>query len=316
MESSLRQLNERRRRAVELRLEGRSLQEIRGETGLSAPTVIAAHKAFLAGGWGAVAVRGRGRQHGEGRALGAAQEQALRRLVLSQPPQAGALEVPLWQREALGQWVQRELGVALGERTVTRYLERWGLRLAPLQEAADTAEARQWLHDALPGCVRQARQRHAQLFWCGELRVDGAEGAPVRLLAALSLRGSLLWLAPRPGEPGALSDFLQRLRRAAEGPVLALLHGVDLDSAAGAALRAQLEPLGVALQPCPLALRRAVAAEARPAAPAPAVARAPRPLPSPPIAYVTAPAAAPRALPPKPPAPILSAPAVEGRRGA
>jgi sulfate adenylyltransferase subunit 2 len=308
VESSVQQLNARRRRAVELRLEGRSLQEIRGETGLSAPTVIAAHKAFLAGGWSAVAVRGRGRQQGEGRALTPQQEQALRRLVLTQPPEAGESAAPLWQREALGQWVQQQLGVALGERTVTRYLERWGLRLCGLQEAGDTPQARQWLQDVLPQRVRQARQQHAAVYWCGELRVGAHAGTPARLLVALSLRGSLLWLPLADSTTAVFADFLRRLQRSAASPVLALLHGIDLDSGAGAALREQVRGDGVVLEPCPLALRPAMAPAAVAGGARPAVLAVPT-APAPPRSAPPVLRPAPRALPPAPPATILSAPA-------
>jgi sulfate adenylyltransferase subunit 2 len=302
LESSVQQLNARRRRAVELRLEGRSLQHIRSETGLSAPTVIAAHKAFLAGGWSAVAVRGRGRQQGEGRALTPVQEQALRRLVLTLPPEQAALAVPLWQRDALGQWVERELGMALGERTVTRYLERWGLRLLGLQEAAASEPAAlQWQQDVLPQYVRQARQQHATLYWCGELRVGERGSAPARVLVALSLRGSLMWLPFADSTTAVWADFLRRLQRAAGAQVLGLLHGIELDSAAGAALRELVAADGVALQPCPLALRPAVAAAAPAAASAPQ-----RTLPAAPMPTRSA-AATPRVPPPAPPAPILSA---------
>ncbi len=255
---------------MELRLEGRSLQQIRSETGLSAPTVIAAHKAFLAGGWNAVAVRGRGRQQGEGRALSSEQEQALRRLVLKQPPESGEPGLPLWQRDALSTCVQRELGLQLGERTLTRYLERWGLRLCSLQEAADTPQHQAWLRETLPQRVRQARQQQAALYWCGELRVADGTGTASRLLVALSLRGSLQWL-PWPTKTASVhEDFLLRLQRAAGGPVLALLHGLDLDSTAGAALQQRMQAAGVTLRPCPVALRRAGIAAPLASAPVPA----------------------------------------------
>ena len=43
-------LNERRRLAVKLRLQGRKLKEICELVDLSSPTIIAAHKKFLKGG--------------------------------------------------------------------------------------------------------------------------------------------------------------------------------------------------------------------------------------------------------------------------
>ena len=48
--ANLSQLNAQRRRAVQLRVDGRSLTQVRTETGLSVPTIISAFKAFTEGG--------------------------------------------------------------------------------------------------------------------------------------------------------------------------------------------------------------------------------------------------------------------------
>jgi bifunctional enzyme CysN/CysC len=58
---SVRALNLRRRRAVELRLAGASISKAAHKTGLSEPTVIAALKAYRRGGWTSVPVGRRGR---------------------------------------------------------------------------------------------------------------------------------------------------------------------------------------------------------------------------------------------------------------
>ena len=54
-------LNQRRRKAVELRLAGTPVAKTALKTGLSEPTVIAALKAYRLGGWNAVPVGPRGR---------------------------------------------------------------------------------------------------------------------------------------------------------------------------------------------------------------------------------------------------------------
>ena len=59
-------LNERRRLAVRLRLNGMKVREVADQAELSAPTVISAHKAYLSGGWEAVPVKPRGRRAGAG----------------------------------------------------------------------------------------------------------------------------------------------------------------------------------------------------------------------------------------------------------
>ena len=64
-------LNERRRLAVKLRLQGQKIADITEAVGLSAPTIIAAHKLFLSGGWPAVDVKPRGRAKGKQQTLSA-----------------------------------------------------------------------------------------------------------------------------------------------------------------------------------------------------------------------------------------------------
>lgn len=66
-------LNERRRRAFQLRLAGQTQQQIRSETGLSAPTVIGAYKLFWNHGRFGVAVHALGRRLGQRRVLSAAE---------------------------------------------------------------------------------------------------------------------------------------------------------------------------------------------------------------------------------------------------
>jgi len=64
MSQSVDELNSARRQAVELRLAGETVKATAAATGLSAPTVTAAHKAYRDGGWEAVPVGPRGRPRG------------------------------------------------------------------------------------------------------------------------------------------------------------------------------------------------------------------------------------------------------------
>ena len=66
MAQSIEELNASRRRAVELRLGGETVRATAEATGLSAPTVTAALKAYREGGWEAVPVAPRGRKPGRG----------------------------------------------------------------------------------------------------------------------------------------------------------------------------------------------------------------------------------------------------------
>ena len=128
-------LNEKRHRAVEMRLAGASLAEVRAATGLSAPTVISAYKAFRAGGWEAVSIKGLGRHVGQGRRLTREQEQALLDAITTETPAQG-----LWSNQSARTMLAGRFGVDLSESTVQRYLDGWGLDLKPLRELAPPAD--------------------------------------------------------------------------------------------------------------------------------------------------------------------------------
>jgi sulfate adenylyltransferase subunit 2 len=238
-------LDARRRRAVELRLAGSTLPQIREATGLSAPTIIAAHKAFLAGGWAAIPARGRGRAPGEGRVLAADAEQQLRHEVLETLPADGWL----WTADAVRERARERFGVEIGERTALRMLHRWGLHFPALADAAArSAEAAAWWHDEYPGLARRARAAGRQLVWAADTRLPGAA---VRLLVVQTPRGRLAWLPMRsPNDAQAHFDVLQRLSRTLAGPLAVLLHGVPVQALAATAQAAG----DVQLLPCPVGL--------------------------------------------------------------
>lgn len=114
-------MEKQRQEAVALRLAGKTLAETRQATGLSAPTIIKAFKAFEQGGWPALRSARRGRKPGQGSAL-SAEQQAMLRGKLLHPPESG-----LWSREALVSDIQNSLGLEVSERAVARLLEHWGL---------------------------------------------------------------------------------------------------------------------------------------------------------------------------------------------
>jgi len=267
-------LNQKRRRAVEMRLAGASLASIRADTGLSAPTVIRAYKAFVAGGWSAVPVKALGRQVGQGRRLSAAQQAELRTAVLDGPPDARGLADRLWSVPAVQALIRRQWQVTVADSTVLRYLARWGLTAVPLRERRPAdARDRRWLEVELPRHLQRARARRARISWVGQLVADSGRA---RVLCAMSLRGRPSWL-PLAG-PNQVADyvaFLSRLVAPGDGHVCVLLHGVDVDHSPE--LRAFVAEQGdrLTIVPCPLALEhssqqspgKVAAASPKPASP-------------------------------------------------
>jgi sulfate adenylyltransferase subunit 2 len=222
---------DRRRRAVELRLAGSTLQQIRQQTGLSAPTVISAYKAFLCKGWTGIVPRPRGRQLGEGRVLSAADEAELVRHILEVPLRVASASPTLWTRESVRTHSLRQFGQKPGVRAMDRLFTRIGLDLQPMAVLAqhDPGLAR-WRDTQLTKLTRQAQRQNTGLVWVGQVSLPTPFGAR-RLLLAQTLRGSLAWLPLQAEEAhrvASYTHFLERLDATWPNQKHVLLHGVDL----------------------------------------------------------------------------------------
>ena len=123
-------LNERRRLAVKLRLGGMTLAEVARTVDLSVPTVISAMRGFKQGGWGAVAVRQRGRDPGSGKLLTPTREREIIEAL------ASAKHI-VWTEDAVKALVAERYGIDIGPRTVSRYLEQWGIKRDDLRGKRD-----------------------------------------------------------------------------------------------------------------------------------------------------------------------------------
>ncbi len=217
------------RRAVEMRLAGSTLQQIRQHTGLSAPTVIGAYKRFLSGGWHGVAPAPRGRRPGQGGVLSPEDEAWLLQAVTSAGPAQLGLPETLWTREAVAQLVQQRIGASPGERALARWLHRAGLALPRMvDQAAPGSGLAAWRQSTLPGLAREARLQQAQLVWLGQTTVQTPTGRR-RLLLAQALRGGTAWWPLAAGQAHcvtAYTDFLDRLATTWPAQRHILLHGI------------------------------------------------------------------------------------------
>ena len=219
-------------RAVELRLAGFTLQQIRQQTGLSAPTVIDAYKRFLSAGWRGVAAAPRGRRPGQGRTWATADEDWLRHAVTRSLPEQHGLAPGLWTADAVTLLMQQRMGHAAGARALQAFLQRTGLLWPALSTHALKQPAlAAWRHAEGAAAQRQARTQQAQLAWAGQGWLATPSGS-VRLLLAQTLRGSPAWMPLASGQAhriSAYTDFLDRLSATWPDHRHVLLHGIATD---------------------------------------------------------------------------------------
>jgi len=181
-------LNAQRRRAVQLRLSGNTLANVRKEVGLSTPTIIAAVKAFKDGGWAAVDVKPRGRPRLDTvQTSGIVQAQADLLVHLSENPGE------LWSSVTVRTWLKQEQQLDVSLQTVASYLQSW--QLLPENQfrrvaTSPTSAASNWLDGTYKDFKKQAKEHGATVLWVGT-RVT-----PTGLtqLHAHTLRGRCLWM--------------------------------------------------------------------------------------------------------------------------
>lgn len=234
---SVQEINTLRIHAVKLRLAGKTLKEVGATTGLSTPTIIAAHKGWQEGGWPAVLVRERGRKPGDGRTLSGEQEQDIYVQLVSTQPADHGLPFLLWQLEAMQKLIFQRQQLELPERTTAQYLQRWNLNAdRPIKRIRQASSVVQrWYASTYLDICEKARKENASIVWIDDF--GARNNCPGRMrhgiLRAVNNRGKVLW-QPYEGSLCAshLEDFFDRLQRSSNCKIFALLPAMQWQRAA------------------------------------------------------------------------------------
>jgi transposase len=247
---SVQALNERRRRAVKMRLDGVSLKETAAQCEMSRTTVIAALKAFHAGGWKAVEVDRPGRPAGTGRTLSAEQEREVQRLIRDRTPDQLKMVYALWTRQAVAELIRDRFDIELPVRTMGLDLSRWGdTPQKPMRKACEQSPAavKKRLDEHYPVIAACAKVEGAEIHWGDEtgLRSDDVRGrsfAPqghtpvvrvnnkrhgLSIISTVTNRGQMRWkIFDGALNADVLIDFLKRLVRDAERKVYLIVDNL------------------------------------------------------------------------------------------
>ncbi len=230
-------LNLRRNAAVKLRLSGCSIAEAGRQTGLSAPTVIAAFKAFRTGGWAAVAVKPRGRKAGQGLRLAVPQQASVQAWLIDKLPSDDHGKDCLWHTGVLQQQIAATFGTELTSRSLGRLLEHWGW-VAPDAVLARPRLRRstigKWFASAHDPLQRWARAQQAELVWAGVRVLPATQGQPrcYQLYAQGPRRKQYWLLSSRAPDAALYIEFFNRLVSCFGAPLALVLQGAQLDASA------------------------------------------------------------------------------------
>ncbi len=217
-------LNERRLEAVRLRLDGHTVAEVAKRTGLSAPTISAAWKAFREGGWEAVPIRQRGRPKGEGTQLGTGEHQLLWQCLADQPP----APLAAWNTRALAKAVAQATDKAPSPRTIDHWLDDQGLKPTPLAlEGVERkrSTAGRWVRQQVMPIVEQINKGGGSNWQGGVRVVTQTDTTSRRYQLYLHGKRGALFTRCLASPPNA-DDYLAMFERlAADGPAALIFHG-------------------------------------------------------------------------------------------
>jgi transposase len=248
-------LNERRRRAVKMRLGGATIADTARLCEIGERTVWAATKAYKSSGWAAVTVHHGHRPTGTGRALTPEQEREVQRLIRDHVPDQLKMSYALWTRQAVRELILRRYDVLLAVRAVGNYLNRWGFTpQKPLKKAYEQSPLAvgKWLDEEYPAITKLAKQEGAEIHWGDEtgLRSDDVRGrgyAPkgqtpvlriknirssLSVISTVTNKGQMRWrIFSGALDARILIDFLKRLTRNAAKKIFLILDNLRVHHA-------------------------------------------------------------------------------------
>src|SRR5665213_1432228 len=247
---------EKRRTAIQLRIEEQTFAAIGETLGVSAVAVQGWWKRYERGGLEALTAQTRGRREGTQRTLTPAQERTVRTLVADKTPDQLKMPFALWTRAAIGALIQAKFGIRMPVRTIGHYLKRWGFTpQKPLKRAYEQRPEAiaTWLAETYPTIAARAAEEGAEIHWGDEtsLSTSDARGrgfAPrgktpvltvvsrrksVSFLSTVTNRGKVRFMVLEgPLSAQILIRFLRRLIRDTNQRVFLILDNLNVHKAA------------------------------------------------------------------------------------
>ena len=120
----------------------------------------------------------RGRKKGEKRTLTLKQENEIQRIIIDKYPDQMKLGFALWTRAAVKQLIQQKYGIDMPMRSISNYLNRWGLtgqRPAKRAVSQDDVKRKTFMEKEYPAIAERAKKENAVIYWGDETGINNQE---------------------------------------------------------------------------------------------------------------------------------------------
>ena len=160
-----------RNRAIKLREEGVSNNDIAKNLGVNKETTSKWYSAYKRDGSKAIKVKKSGRPKNVGKTLSDEQESKIIRLLIDKNPQQLQFKFALWTREAVQTLIKYEFDVEMPISTVGYYLAKWQFTSKkPIKRAYERKDSatKAWLEEEYPKIKKEAKKDNADIWWADE----------------------------------------------------------------------------------------------------------------------------------------------------
>ena len=164
--------------AIRLHNKGRNESEIADALNISYQAVSRIIRAYKKEGMHSIEEKTRGRKHGEKRSLTAQQEKEIQRIIIDKCPDQVKIAACLWTRAAIQQLIKNKYGVTIPMRSISNYLDRWGMTCQrPTRKAysQDDVKLKTFMNETYPEIAAKAKKEGAEIYWGDETGINNQE---------------------------------------------------------------------------------------------------------------------------------------------
>ena len=166
-----------KKQTVHLHLAGKKHDEIVEALNISYDAVSRIVRAFRKNG-SLPKEKTKGRKKGEKRTLSAGQEKEIQRIIIDKYPDQMKLGFALWTRAAVKQLIHELYGIDMPLRSVSNYLDRWGLTCQrPTKQSCvqNDVQRRNFMEQEYPSIAKRAKKEKAAIYWGDETGINNRE---------------------------------------------------------------------------------------------------------------------------------------------
>ena len=161
--------------AIRLHKKDKREEEIAELLNISYQGVSRIIRAYKKEGMACLKEKKRGRKTGEKRKLTPQQEKEIQGIIIDKCPDQVKIAACLWTRQAIQQLIKKLYRIELPLRTISNYLDRWGMTCQrPTRKAysQDDVKLKTFMTETYPAIAKQAKKEGAEIYWGDETGIN------------------------------------------------------------------------------------------------------------------------------------------------